>query len=178
MSAELSPIQQNILRAIDIIRAEHHACTAGAVALTLKYSKSYVVEQLQKMKGTYVDWTPLGGSLHRIEAADATERTDEIPSTRVPVTDPAVVEASSEAAAEAAATALLDDTSGADQLGAGEGVTTNKRVSHDAPPTKGSGRAAKKAATTKAPATRDAAPKTPRAPRSGGAPRAQRSATG
>jgi hypothetical protein len=73
---ELTQIQSQILDTIDVVRAEHHACTAGRVSALLGVSKQWVVDQCTVLKNQgLVDWTDMHGSLHRvhptlIDAAD------------------------------------------------------------------------------------------------------------
>lgn len=59
-------IDEQVLDAIRTMRAEHHAATAGRIALNLKVSKQYVVQSCERLKSLgLVDWTPnFAGSLH------------------------------------------------------------------------------------------------------------------
>lgn len=74
----MSNIDEQILDTIDRIRAENHACTAGAVADRLRMSKSWIVQRCEIMRAAgIVDWTPMAGSLHRVRpvAVDRAETT-------------------------------------------------------------------------------------------------------
>lgn len=57
-------IHREILDAIDTIRAEHDACTAGEIARVLRKHKSYITRQLRPMKvGGLVTFTRVAGSI-------------------------------------------------------------------------------------------------------------------
>lgn len=75
----MNEIDGQILETIDRIRETNHACTAGAVADSLRMSKSWIVQRCEIMRAAgLVDWTPMSGSLHRVrtEATNRTERPD------------------------------------------------------------------------------------------------------
>jgi hypothetical protein len=75
----MKSLDEQILDAIDQVRARNHACTAGAVAAQLQLSKSWIVQRCEVMRAAgVVDWTPMAGSLHRVrpEAPDRAERAD------------------------------------------------------------------------------------------------------
>ena len=61
-------IDEQVLDAIRTMRAEHHAATAGRIALNLRVSKQYVVQSCERLKSLgLVDWTPnFAGSLHLV----------------------------------------------------------------------------------------------------------------
>lgn len=68
-------IDEQVLDAIRTMRAEHHAATAGRIALNLKMSKQYIVLVCERLKSMgLVDWTPnFAGSLHVVNEESAGE---------------------------------------------------------------------------------------------------------
>lgn len=91
----LSPLDKSIIATINMVRAEHHACTAGAVALRLQLSKSYIINRCEILRASgVITWTSFPGSLRVVtpEAVDAAEPTaapvDAPIVSSLPVTEP------------------------------------------------------------------------------------------
>jgi len=67
---KLTQIQRKVLEAIEDIRAEHHACSAGQIAGRLgNISRSYITQICGQLKALgLVDWSKdIPGSLHVLQ---------------------------------------------------------------------------------------------------------------
>jgi hypothetical protein len=72
----MTEIEEQIIAIIKATRAEHHACTAGHVALQLGVSKSWIVTCCERMRAQgLVTWTSFPGSLHIVEQMPSTKKT-------------------------------------------------------------------------------------------------------
>lgn len=61
---QLTELDREILNTIVATRAELHACTTREVARRIGRAHTTVVSRVAKMRGVYLDWNELGGSLH------------------------------------------------------------------------------------------------------------------
>lgn len=66
--AQYDAIDLKILVTVDAIRAEHHACTARNVASQMHLSGTAVSNRMGKMRGEFLEWTKVAGSVHLLPA--------------------------------------------------------------------------------------------------------------
>jgi Mn-dependent DtxR family transcriptional regulator len=72
MTHDLSAVDLDVLRAIRVVRVEHHACTGTAVAGRLGFSKSYVFERIHALGSLeLLEWNTMPGSLRLTDAGEA-----------------------------------------------------------------------------------------------------------
>jgi hypothetical protein len=82
----MTEMEANIMTVIDRIRAEHHACTAGAVANELHCSKAWIVQLCERMKADgLIDWTPFPGSLHTLTPVPVVTPVSEVDEEGIPL---------------------------------------------------------------------------------------------
>jgi IS30 family transposase len=61
---ELTELDRDILVAIRETRTDWHACTTREVARRLGRAHTTIVSRVGKMRGVYLDWNEVPGSLH------------------------------------------------------------------------------------------------------------------
>lgn len=61
-------IDMKILVTIDQVRSEHHACTARHVSSLMHLSDTAVHNRMRRMRGEFIEWTKVAGSVHLLPA--------------------------------------------------------------------------------------------------------------
>jgi hypothetical protein len=82
----MTEMEASIMTMIDRIRAQHHACTAGAVAAELHCSKAWVVQLCERMKADgLINWTSFPGSLHTLAPVPVLAPVSEVDEEGIPL---------------------------------------------------------------------------------------------